>query len=274
MNTAALPVAKINPLNQVLLTHVLNEARHGNYHHCRALGFTDEMLLRLQNLTPCALTMLTHAQTVWIKPLVDKGLFERLMTHIDKEEARERLVKRALLLGASNEMMEHFFALTTGQCAQYRRMYGASLLCKGRPKELADEEKHSAWKRWMALVKQAEKEQPLQDKPALKKVANAHNGAAGQTGKRRPSSYGGHLDAMTQLDFMMLIAEEQALSLGSLWNELTPYLYGEPPCKPKVRGSQKRQSLAEKNAKAQPLNRPHAPNSPKKPEPSVSLALF
>jgi len=261
MHTAALPVGKINPLNQVLLTHVLNEARHGNYHHCRALGFTDEMLLRLQNLTPCALTMLTHAQAVWIKPLVDKGLFERLMAHIDKEEARERLVKRALLLGASNALMEHFFALTIPQCAQYRRMYGASLLCKGRPQALSDEEKHSVWKRWMTLVKQAQKTES--DK-------RYHEG------RKKPSAnaYGNHLDAMTQLDFMMLIAEEQALPLGSLWNELNHYLHGEPSSKPKVRGSQKKQSFAEKTGKAQPLNRPHAPNSPKKPEPSVSLALF
>jgi len=273
MHTAALSVNKINPLNQVLITHVLNEARHGNYHHCRALGFTDEMLLRLQNLTPCALTLLTHAQAVWIKPQVDKGLFERLMTHIDKEEARERLVKRALLLGASNPMMEHFFALTHPQCAQYRRMYGASLLCKGRPQELADEEKHSVWKRWMILVKQTEKEQPKQEtrqeKPALKNRDHAHNGSAEQS-KRRPS-YGSHLDAMTQLDFMMLIAEEQTLPLGSIWNELNPYLHGEPSSKPRVRGSQKKQSLTEKTAKARPLNRAH---SPRKPEPMASMPLF
>jgi len=259
MHTAALSVSKINPLNQVLITHVLNEARHGNYHHCRALGFTDEMLLRLQNLTPCALTLLTHAQAVWIKPQVDKGLFERLMTHIDKEEARERLVKRALLLGASNPMMEHFFALTIPQCAQYRRMYGASLLCKGRPQELADEEKHSVWKRWMTLVKQAQKT----DK-SDKRYHERH---------RKPSAnaYGGHLDAMTQLDLMMLIAEEQALSLGGIWNELNPYLHGEPPSKLKVRGSQKKQRLGEKTGKTRPLNRQH---SPKKPEPAVSMALF
>jgi len=257
MNTA-LPVAKINPLNQVLITHVLNEARHGNYHHCRALGFTDEMLLRLQNLTPCALTLLTHAQAVWIKPQVDQGLFERLMTHIDKEEARERLVKRALLLGASNPMMEHFFALTHPQCAQYRRMHGASLLCKGRPQELSDEQKHSIWKRWMVLVKQAQKTEP--DKAY-------HEGRR----KQPANAYGGHLDAMTQLDLMMLIAEEQALSLGSIWNELNPHLHGEPSSNPRVRGSQKKQRLGEKTGKAQPLNRPH---SLKKPEPNVSMALF
>jgi len=257
MNTA-LPVAKINPLNQVLITHVLNEARHGNYHHCRALGFTDEMLLRLQNLTPCALTLLTHAQAVWIKPQVDKGLFEHLMMHIDKEEARERLVKRALLLGASNPMMEHFFALTHPQCAQYRRMHGASLLCKGRPQELSDEEKHSVWKRWMALVKQAQKTEA--DK-------------AYHQGHRKPAvnTYGDHLDAMTQLDFMMLIAEEQALSLASIWNELNAYLHSEPLSKPVVRGSQKKQSLAEKTGKTKPLNRQH---SPEKSKPTVSMALF
>jgi len=258
---AALSVTKINPLNQVLITHVLNEARHGNYHHCRALGFTDEMLLRLQNLTPCALTMLTHAQSVWIKPQVDKELFERLMTHIDKEEARERLVKRALLLGASNPLMEHFFALTISQCAQYRRMYGTSLLCKGRPQELSDEHQHNVWKRWMVLVKQAQKTEP--DK------------AYHQGRRKQPANvYGGHLDAMTQLDCMMLIAEEQALSLASIWNELNPYLHGSHPATARVarvRGSQKKQRLDEKTGKSKPLNRQH---SPKKPEPAVSMAVF
>jgi len=167
--------------------------------------------------------------------------------------------------------MEYFFALTHPQCAQYRRMYGAGMLCKGRPQELSDEQKRSVWKRWMALVKQTEKEQPKQEKPALKKRADTHNGAAGQASKRRPSSCGGHLDEMTQLDFMMLIAEEQALSLGGIWNELNPYLHGEPSSKPVVRGSQKKQSLAEKTGKTKPLNRQHPP---KKPEPTLSMALF
>jgi len=256
MNTA-LPAGKINPLNQVLITHVLNEARHGNYHHCRALGFTDEMLLRLQKLTPNALTLLTHTQAIWIKPQVDANLFERLMSHIDKEEARDRLVQRALLLGASNPMMEHFFALTHSQCAHHRRLVGANQLCKGRPPELSDEQRHSVWKRWMVLLKQTQK--TGSDKAY-------HPGSR----KQPANTYGGHLDEMTQLDLMMLIAEEQALSLASIWNELNPYLHGEPPERPGVRSGQKKPGLAEKTVSVQALNRRH---SPRKAGQTASVAL-
>jgi|GEM_PF-32363 len=238
MNTS-LTAAKINPLNQVLITHVLNEARYGHYHYCRALGFTEDIVSRLQNLTPSALTHLTHSQALWIKPQLDKGLFNRLMEHIEQEEMRNQLVNRALSLGASCPMLRHFFGLSPQAAAVHRRALGLSYNDRGRPKELSESEKLSTWRRWMELVRGVDKET---NEPTQTKKASSQN------------RHGEHLDGLTQLDLMMLIAEEQALPLASIWNEIDQRLHlSEQANKQPKLTSQKRLTPANPQNKEPPV---------------------
>mgnify|MGYP003498543532 CR=1 FL=1 len=167
-----------NLLNQAMLTQVLHELRQGNLQRCKALGLGEDDLTLLQSLPPTTLSRLAHASVSWVEIRIDSPVLRRLIEQADRDEQNERLINRALKLGASSTIMYQCFGLAHSETALRRRLLKIETR-KGRPHHLSEA------RRWCQLREQDGSED--------------------------------------QLDAMMMLAEEQQISLVMVWQQIAQH---------------------------------------------------
>lgn len=197
------PVPGSYIFNQALVALVLQEASVGKLQRCKALGFTRDLILKLQSLSPTDLHKLISSPYMWIKPSVDTQALEQVLQKIERDDERERLINRTLKLGATTPMMGQFFGLSHTESAERRRALGLSVR-PGRLSSLTDRQRHDIWQRWVALVQQHDNLRGEKSKAA---VNNTFSGL--------------DLDEINQLDLMLMIAEEQNILVAQIWTELS-----------------------------------------------------
>ena len=173
-----------NLLNQAMLTQVLHELRQGNLQRCKALGLGEDDLMLLQSLPPTTLSRLAHASVSWVEIRIDSPVLRRLIEQADRDEQNERLINRALKLGASSTIMYQCFGLAHSETAMRRRLLKIETR-KGRPHHLNEAQEHALWRRWCQLREQEGSED--------------------------------------QLDAMMMLAEEQQISLVVVWQQIAQH---------------------------------------------------
>ena len=173
-----------NLLNQAMLTQVLHELRQGNLQRCKALGLGEDDLTLLQALPPTTLSRLAHASVSWVEIRIDSPVLRRLIEQAERDEQNERLINRALKLGASSTIMYQCFGLAHSETAMRRRLLKIETR-KGRPHHLSEAQEHALWRRWCQLREQE--------------------------------------GAEDQLDAMMMLAEEQQISLVMVWQQIAQH---------------------------------------------------
>ena len=173
-----------NMLNQAMLTQVLHELRLGNLQRCKALGLSEDDIFMLQSLPPTTLSRLAHATVPWLEVKIDSPVLHRLIEQAERDEQNERLINRALKLGASSTIMYQCFGLAHSETALRRRLLKIETR-KGRPQHLSEAQEHALWQRWCQL--------------------RAQDGTE------------------DQLDAMMMLAEEQQISLTIVWQQIDQY---------------------------------------------------
>lgn len=173
-------------LNTTMLHQVLHELRNGQKQRCQALGLTEEVMEVLQGLPPSILSRLAHASVPWVEIKVDTAVMRRLIEQAERDERNERLINQALKLGASSAIMNRCFGLDHSETALRRRLLKIDV-ARGRPQGLTEEQERDVWLRWEQLRRQDGNDE--------------------------------------KLDTMMMLAEEQGVSLTLIWNQL--HLYGE-----------------------------------------------
>ncbi len=173
-----------NLLNHAMLNQVLHELRHGRLQRCRALGLADEDIELLQSLPPTTLSHLAHSPVPWVEIKVDVTVLRRLITQAERDEQHERLINRALRLGASSTIMYRHFGLDHSQTALRRRVLKIDTH-RGRPLQLSEAQEHAVWQRWVQLREADQEGDPL--------------------------------------DAMMMLAEEQHISLTLIWQQIGLY---------------------------------------------------
>jgi len=171
-------------LNSAMLNQVLHELRQGHLQRCRALGLGEEELEILQGLSPMTLSRLANATVPWVEIKVDIAVMHRLIEQADRDEQNERLINRALKLGASSLIMNRCFGLDHSETALRRRLLKIPVP-RGRPQNLTEAQEHALWRRWQQL-----RERDVND---------------------------------DTLDTLMMIAEEQDVSLTMVWQQLNQY---------------------------------------------------
>lgn len=181
----------LSMLNQAMLTQVLHELRLGNLQRCKALGLEESDISVLQSLPPATLSRLANAQVAWVDIRIDPLVFRRIIDQAEQDEQCERLVKRALSLGASSSIMYKCFGMLHSETATRRRLLNLPIR-KGRPHALSEAQEHAIWQRWTQLNQELNPQDPAD-----------------------------------KLDAMMMIAEEQQVSLASVWYQVVQH-GGEP----------------------------------------------
>ena len=210
-NDKITPVAPVPSyiFNQALVTLVLQEASEGKMQRCKSLGFTPDLVLRLQSLAPTKLHKVVSSPYLWIKPSIDPRALELILDKIDRDEELERLINRAIKLGATTPMLNIFFGLSHTEVAERRRTLQVQSRT-GRLPALSNEQRHAVWERWVALVQQLEKSHGCEPAASIQNIMS-----------------GAELDEMNQLDLMLVIAEEQNILVGQIWLEIAECQSGE-----------------------------------------------
>lgn len=169
-----------------LLTQLVMELKSGYIRRCEALGLTTEEMQMLYGLTVEDLHYLLNSTVSVLTFQIHHENFSLMLQHARREQQRMQRIDRALALGGSIEMMQHYFGLSTVEVAARRRMTGISIR-QGRCAALGDEENAALWRQWQ------------------------------QADIDDPSSADG-------LEVMMLAAEQMDVSLTAVWNAVRSFV--------------------------------------------------
>ncbi|UJB64336.1 DUF2857 domain-containing protein [Acidovorax sp. YS12] len=138
-----------NPLNQAVIAQALHDLRNGQLRRCKAMGFGDEELEALKH--PALVSVLMNAAVSWCSVSVNREVLQRLVNQVHDVEQEIATVDRMLRLGASTEMVSHFYGLTHQEVALRRDILGLPKR-KGRYPVLDEAQDAALWKRWKAGI--------------------------------------------------------------------------------------------------------------------------
>lgn len=163
-----------------LLTQILMELKSGNLHRCKEMGLTEEEMQALNRLTVDDLHYLINTPVSLLSFNINHSNLGVMLKQAQQVQIRNRKINKALVLGGSIVMMQHFFGLTATDVSNRRRLAGLTVR-QGRSTAPTEEEELAVWLQWRAL----------------------------DTDNSRSSD---------NLDMMMEIAEQQNVSLNTVWS--------------------------------------------------------
>ncbi|MFP4733408.1 DUF2857 domain-containing protein [Pasteurella multocida] len=168
-------------INQAIIGYVVTQLKAGNLQCCEKLGFNEEELRQIKNLSVNEVIYLCNSTAQFCKVEINHNLLGRILDCAQKDKKLEKTQDRALMLDASIELMQHFFGLTSAEVSGRRKLLGRTEK-QGRKKHCSEETENEIWLRWKELKKTVSQ-----------------------------------LNSIEALDTYMLIAEEYAVSLTSVW---------------------------------------------------------
>ncbi|EIF29943.1 Protein of unknown function (DUF2857) [Burkholderia sp. Ch1-1] len=140
-----------HPLNQAVIAQALHDLRNGQLRRCKAMGFGEEELDALKH--PALVSVLANATVSWCSVSINREVLKRLLSQVHDVEKEIATVDRMLRLGASTDMVSHFFGLTHQEVALRRDILGLPKR-KGRHPVLDEAQDAALWQRWTAARKE------------------------------------------------------------------------------------------------------------------------
>lgn len=134
------------PLNQAILNQLLQDIRNGCMRRVQSMGWNEQMLQELQS-KPELMAMLFNTSVTWANVQINEQVVQRLFKQVQSTEEEQRVIDRALRLGANYELMNELFGLSGAEISQRRRLLGIQAR-KGRKRALTHDEESAIWKRW------------------------------------------------------------------------------------------------------------------------------
>lgn len=178
----------IPSLNYAVLTNILHALKEGNFRYCEKLGFTSNELNALNQLSLDELFIVSQASTQFMAITVRHDVLQQLLMLSRQEAKYQQQINRAIRLGGSIALLNHFFGLTSNDVCTRRRLLGVTIPY-GRtpiPDEVVDAE---IWQLWQ------------KNRPENIETPNA-------------------LEAMMQVT-EALSSREKGPSLTAVWNRIT-----------------------------------------------------
>ncbi|CAM3837372.1 hypothetical protein BS639_17315 [Rouxiella silvae] len=130
-----------------LLTQLVLDLKSGYLRRCESLGLKRDHMQMLLSLTLEDLHYLSNSHVSVMTFNIDYAILERMMQQSRLELKRLESIDRALSLGSSIELMQHYFGLSTAEVAARRRIAGIEVRA-GRIHVLSDEKDAEVWKLW------------------------------------------------------------------------------------------------------------------------------
>ncbi|HIE3619838.1 TPA: DUF2857 domain-containing protein [Yersinia enterocolitica] len=135
-------------LNYAVLTNALAALKEGDFRYCETLGFTFNELNTLNQLSLDELFIISRASAQFMSITVRHDVLKQILTLSHQEAQRQQQINRAIRLGGSIALLNHFFGLTSNEVCSRRRLLGVTIPY-GRtpiPDEATDAEIWLSWK--------------------------------------------------------------------------------------------------------------------------------
>ncbi|GBO51456.1 MULTISPECIES: DUF2857 domain-containing protein [Pectobacterium] len=136
-------------LNYAVLTNALAALKEGNFRYCETLGFTFDELNTLNQLSLDELFIVSRASAQFMSITVRHDALKQILALSRQEAQRQQQINRAIRLGGSIALLNHFFGLTSNEVCTRRRLLGVTIPY-GRtpiPDEAIDAEIWLSWKK-------------------------------------------------------------------------------------------------------------------------------
>ncbi|UXZ97269.1 DUF2857 domain-containing protein [Pseudomonas phytophila] len=190
---------KHNPLNEAMVAQILHHLRNGEVKRCLDMGLDPEILVLLQH--PSSQSVLLNSAVTWCRVAVDPDMVKRLLSNKERTDEENRIVQRALRLGATTPMLQEFFGMSPQEVSLQRVLVGVP----GRPGRFRDiPDDAPLWHRFVQLMDEYRVD---------------------------------HTDGVALLDIAMMLTEEinappqephtqlpDPITLGLVWNKIQGWL--------------------------------------------------
>lgn len=136
-------------LNYAVLTNALAALKEGNFRYCETLGFTFDELNALNQLSLDELFIVSRASAQFMSITVRHDALKQILMLSRLESQRQQQINRAIRLGGSIALLNHFFGLTSNEVCTRRRLLGVTIPY-GRtpiPDETVDAEIWLSWQK-------------------------------------------------------------------------------------------------------------------------------
>lgn len=130
-----------------LLTELVMDIKNGSLRRCEAFGLTDDEIRLLNNLTIDDLHFLSQSPVSIITCQIHRENLRLLLTRAKEMQCQNMIIERCLTLGASIELLNHYFGLIPSEVSVRRRLSGIRMGV-GRSQSLTDEQRTELWHRW------------------------------------------------------------------------------------------------------------------------------
>ncbi|EJL93102.1 DUF2857 domain-containing protein [Pantoea sp. GM01] len=167
--------------NGFLLDLVL-ELKNGFIRRCDKMGLNSDDIAMLRDMTVEDIHYIINSEVSVLTFAINQDNLSRLVMQARLEQTRKLRIDRALALGGSIKLMEHFFGLMSNDVAARRRIAGIKIRA-GRGSVLNDDQSKELWEIWAA-----------------------------------DESKTFHSETDEGLDLMLLAAEQMDISLTAVWN--------------------------------------------------------
>lgn len=137
----------IPSLNYAVLIEALNALKEGNIRHCESLGFTFDEMNALNQLSLDELFIVSRSSAPFVTVSVSHDVLHHLLALSRQEVQRHQQINRAIRLGGSIALLNHYFGLTSNEVCLRRRLLGVSIPYGRTP--VPDEETDAEiWRQW------------------------------------------------------------------------------------------------------------------------------
>ncbi|WP_275150622.1 DUF2857 domain-containing protein [Citrobacter koseri] len=137
----------ISLINYTILTDALHALKEGNIRHCESLGFTFDEMNALNQLSLDELFTVSRAAAPFVSVSVRHDVLHHLLAQARQEYQHQQEINRAIRLGGSISLLNHYFGLTSNEVCLRRRLLGVSVPY-GRTPEPDEETDAAIWLQW------------------------------------------------------------------------------------------------------------------------------
>ena len=134
-------------INYTILTDALHALKEGNIRHCESLGFTFDEMNALNQLSLDELFTVSRAAAPFVSVSVRHDVLHHLLAQARQEYHHHQEINRAIRLGGSISLLNHYFGLTSNEVCLRRRLLGVSVPY-GRTPEPDEETDAAIWLQW------------------------------------------------------------------------------------------------------------------------------
>lgn len=139
--------SKNSNLNLSILHMVQNGINQGKIQSLLEMGFTLEQLQRMKELSYNQITHIASSQVLLIDVQINAQMFNIILDRAQEHEERLRIIDKAISLGASIEILNTYFGLSTADISSSRKLQDLSI-SKGRLRKPTEHEKIVIWEKW------------------------------------------------------------------------------------------------------------------------------